>query len=95
MNGYHYVDATGLDLNNLGKVDGLNAKCKTAISLGKPVFFTGVKNGTEDIIPIPVALMMASTAVNAYAATGNLSIAANDTVSALTENRTAKSKEKK
>lgn len=89
--GYHIVDASGLDLNSLGKVDGLNAACKKAIEIGKPTFFEGVVNDDEIVIPMPVTLMMASTAVNAYTPTGNLSIAANDTVSALvSETRTAK-----
>lgn len=91
--GYHVIDATGLDLNNLGKVSGLHTACKKAIKINKPVFFENVVNGDEAIIPIPVTLMMASTAVNAYASTGNLSIAANDTVSSLvSEARTAKKK---
>lgn len=81
--GYHIVDASGLDLNNLGKVDGLHASCKKAIGISKPTFFEGVVNGDEIVIPMPVTLMMASTAVNAYTPTGNLSIAANDIVSAL------------
>lgn len=81
--GYHIIDADGLDLNNLGKVTGLHAKCKKALEINKPAFFENVVNGDESIIPIPVSLMMASTAINAYAATGNLSIAANDTVSSL------------
>ena len=81
--GYHIIDATGLDLNDLGKVDGIHASCKKALEINKPAFFEGVVNGDESIIPIPVALMMASTAVNAYTPVGNLSIAANDTVSAL------------
>lgn len=81
--GYHIIDATGLDLNDLGKVDGLHASCRKALEISKPTFFEGVVNGDESIIPIPVALMMASTAVNVYAATGNLSVAANDTVSSL------------
>lgn len=81
--GYHVVDATGLNLNDLGKVTGLHAKCEKALKINKPTFFEGVVNGDDAVIPIPVSLKMASTAINAYAATGNLSIAANDTVSSL------------
>lgn len=93
--GYHIVDATGLDLNDLGKVDGLHDKCEQARVIGKPTFFEGVVNGDETIIPVPVALMKASTAINAYMPTGNLSIAANDTVSALVSERLATATKKK
>ena len=81
--GYHMIDATGLDLNDLGKVDGLHEQCTDALAIGKATLLENVVNGDEKLIPIPVTLMMASTAVNAYAATGNLSIAANDVVSSL------------
>lgn len=81
--GYHIIDAEGLNLNDLGKVTGLHKQCTDALAIGKATLFENVVNGDEALIPIPVTLMMASTAVNAYAATGNLSIAANDTVSAL------------
>ena len=81
--GYHLLDGAGIDLNNLGKVTGFKAKADTALAQGKPVFLENVKNGSNTIIPIPVALMKASTSVNIYAATGNLAVAANDTVSSL------------
>lgn len=45
-NGYISVDATGLDLNSLGKVAGLCASLKTACSVGKPIILSGVKNST-------------------------------------------------
>ena len=79
----HSIDAEGLDLNDLGKVTGIHKQCTDALAIGKATLFENVVNGDEALIPIPVTLMMASTAVNAYAATGNLSIAADDTVSAL------------
>ena len=92
--GYHIIDAKGLDLNDLGTVSGLNAKCKKAIEIGKPVFFENVVNGDEAIIPIPVSLMMASTSVNIYAATGNLVVSSADAVSALSDNAKAATKKK-
>ena len=83
--GYHVIDASGLDLNDLGKVTGLHDKCETALKINKPTFMENVANGDEMEIPIPVALLKASTSINIYAPTGNLVVAANDTVSALTE----------
>lgn len=83
--GYHIIDATGLDLDDLGKVDGLHDKCEKALKINKPTFFENVVNDDEAVIPIPVALLKASTSINIYAPTGNLVVAANDTVSALTE----------
>lgn len=83
--GYHIIDATGLDLDDLGKVDGLHDKCENALKINKPTFFENVVNDDEAVIPIPVALLKASTSINIYAPTGNLVVAANDTVSALTE----------
>ena len=94
MTGYHIVDGSGLDLNNLGTVTGLNAKCKRAIKIGKPTFLENVVNGSEALIPIPVSLMMASTSVNIYAATGNLTVSAADAVSALTDSAKATTKKK-
>lgn len=91
--GYHVIDATGLDLNDLGTVTGLNEKCKKAIEVGKPTFMENVVNGSESVIPIPVSLMMASTSVNIYAATGNLVVSAADAVSELSDS--AKSTKKK
>lgn len=91
--GYHVIDATGLDLDDLGTVTGLNAKCKKALEIGKPVFIENVVNGSEKIIPIPVSLMMASTSVNIYAATGNLVVSSADAVSVLSDS--AKSAKKK
>lgn len=85
MTGYHMIDASGLDLNDLGEVTGLHDKCETALKLNKPTFMENVANGDEMEIPIPVALLKASTSINIYAPTGNLVVAANDTVSALTE----------
>ena len=83
--GYHIINAKGLDLNDLGKVDGLNTACKVALAVGKPTFLENVVNDDETVIPIPVSLMMASTSVNIYAPTGNLSVSSSDVVSALAD----------
>lgn len=92
--GYHIIDANGLDLDDLGKVTGLNAKCKKAIEIGKPVFLENVVNDDEALIPIPVSLMMASTSVNIYAATGNLVVSSADVVSALNDGAKVSTKKK-
>ncbi len=81
--GYHVVDATGLDLDSLGKVEGIKAKLDKALAIGKPVFLENVVDGNEAIIPIPVALLKASTTVSIYAPTGDLSVSASDVVSQL------------
>lgn len=83
--GYLIIDAKGLDLDDLGKVTGLNAKCKKAIEIGKPVFLENVVNDDEALTPIPVSLMMASTSVNIYAATGNLVVSSADVVNTLND----------
>lgn len=45
--GYAMIDCTGVDLGNLGTVDGLYEKAKTAISTGKPLVLKGVVNSTQ------------------------------------------------
>ena len=45
--GYSMIDCTGLDLGNLGTVNGLYEKTKAAISTGKPLVLKGVKNSTQ------------------------------------------------
>ena len=45
--GYSMIDCTGLDLGNLGTVDGLYEKAKAAINTGKPLVLKGVKNSTQ------------------------------------------------
>lgn len=81
--GCYLIDATGLDLDDLGEVEGLNAKCKKALTINKPTYFENVINDGEAIIPIPVALMQASTSINIYAPTGNLVVSSADVVSEL------------
>lgn len=83
MNGYHIIDATGLDLNSLGKVTGLCASMKKAVEIGKPVVLYGVKNSTALYSPIYVTVYDKSTSgvgfiLNGVAYTVNTS----DTVSA-------------
>lgn len=45
--GYAIIDCTGVDLGNLGTVNGLYEKAKAAISTGKPLILTGVVNSTQ------------------------------------------------
>lgn len=50
--GYAIIDATGLDLNNLGTVPGLYNQIKNAVDNDKPMIFHGVKNSTQAFSPI-------------------------------------------
>ena len=50
--GYAMVDFTGLDLSNPGTITGIYAKTKAALSTGKPVVISGVKNGTQHFSPM-------------------------------------------
>ena len=45
--GYVMVDCTGVDLNDLGTVTGLYDKVKNAISTGKVIVLTNIKNNTQ------------------------------------------------
>ena len=46
--GYVMVDCTGVDLNDLGTVTGLYDKVKNAISTGKVIVLTNIKNNTQE-----------------------------------------------
>lgn len=50
--GYVMVDCTGLDLGDLGTVDGLYEKVKAAVATGKPIVLGGIVNGTQAFTPI-------------------------------------------
>lgn len=54
--GYSLIDATGLNLGNVGKVDGIYAKLMTAYKANKLVLLDGVVNGTAKFTPIPAFL---------------------------------------
>lgn len=56
MTGYHIVDGSGINFGNLGKVDGIYAKLKTAVSLNKPTYIANCVNGANAFTPIPVYL---------------------------------------
>ncbi len=45
--GYVMIDCTGVDLGNLGTVDGLYDKVKSALSTGKMLVLTGIVNGAQ------------------------------------------------
>ena len=45
--GYAMIDCTGVDLGNLGTVDGLYEKSKAAINTGKPLVLKGAVNSTQ------------------------------------------------
>lgn len=51
--GYALIDCTGLDLNNLGTVNGLYAQVKAAVDNDKPILLVNVKNNTQKFSPIP------------------------------------------
>ena len=50
--GYVMVDCDGLDLGNPGTVNGLYDKAKDAIGTGKPIWLTGIVNGTQQFSPM-------------------------------------------
>lgn len=50
--GYTLLDVTGVDLNNLGTVQGIYASVKTALGTGKPIVLCGIVNGTQAFTPI-------------------------------------------
>lgn len=51
--GYVMVDCTGLDLGDLGTVDGLYSKVKDAVDSGKLILLGGIVNGDQTFSPIP------------------------------------------
>lgn len=50
--GYSMVDFTGLDLSNPGTISGIYQKTKAALSTGKPVVISGIKNGNQYFSPM-------------------------------------------
>ena len=50
--GYVIIDCKGLDLGNLGKVDGLYKAVKDAIAINKPIVLRNVVNSTQHFTPI-------------------------------------------
>ena len=54
--GYTLVDCTGLNLGDVGKVDGIYAKMKDAYSANKFVLCANVVNGSAKFTPIPAFL---------------------------------------
>ena len=50
--GYILIDCAGVDLGDLGKVDGIYAKVKTAVEAGKPIVIENIVNGTQAFSPI-------------------------------------------
>ena len=51
--GYALVDCSGVDLSNLGTVNGLFSKLDSAIKSGKFVLLANIVNGTTSFTPIP------------------------------------------
>lgn len=58
--GYHVVDATGFDLSNPGKVNGIYAKLKTACQIKKAVYLENCVYSSVNYTPIPAVLADAS-----------------------------------
>lgn len=54
--GYTLVDCTGLNLGNLGKVDGIYNKMMSAYKENKVVYCANVVNGDAHFTPIPAFL---------------------------------------
>ena len=50
--GYVMLDFTGVDLNNLGEVEGIYAATKAAIETQKPIVISGVVNDTQAFTPM-------------------------------------------
>ena len=50
--GYILVDCAGLDLGELGTVDGLYAKVKAAVKAEKPIVLCNIVNSTQAFTPI-------------------------------------------
>ena len=61
--GYSLVDVTGLDLDNLQKVNGIYEKMSIAYEANKLVIIEGCKNGTAKFTPIPVFLAKENTVI--------------------------------
>ena len=51
--GYALVDCAGVDLGNLGTVNGLYSKLDSAIKSGKFILLANVVNGDTSFSPIP------------------------------------------
>lgn len=51
--GYALVDCTGVDLGDLGTVNGLYSKLDSAIKSGKFILLANVVNGDTNFSPIP------------------------------------------
>ena len=50
--GYAMIDCTGLDLGDLGTVNGLYKQAKAAIATGKPLVLCNVVNGDHAFTPM-------------------------------------------
>lgn len=50
--GYVIIDCKGLNLGNLGKVDGLYKAVKDAVVINKPIVLRNVVNSTQHFTPI-------------------------------------------
>lgn len=50
--GYAMIDFTGVDLGNLGTVNGIYESTKNAIASGKPLVLSGIVNGEQAFSPI-------------------------------------------
>lgn len=50
--GYSMVDFTGVDLGDLGTVNGIYENTKNAIAAGKPLVLSGIVNGEQSFTPI-------------------------------------------
>lgn len=50
--GYVIIDCKGLDLGNLGKVDGLYKSVKEAVAINKPIVLRNIVNSTQAFTPM-------------------------------------------
>lgn len=84
VGGYTMVDATGLNLGNLAKVDGIYNKLMTAYNANKPTWLYNVVNGSAGFTPIPcfIAVEVDGTTKTIILAIMNLPyrVSADDTI---------------
>lgn len=50
--GYVMIDCTGVDLSDLGTVDGLYSRVKSAVKAQKPIVLCNIVNGTQEFTPM-------------------------------------------
>lgn len=82
MSGYVMVDGSGLNFNDLGKVDGLHKQLKTAIGTGKLIIVANTVYGSVSYSPIAVVCADAGdSGIYMDTPTGSYTVSTADVVS--------------